>query len=70
MEFGKMAKKKKWFENDKEIKSYLKYNFNKNYINFLLSSELIIYNCLERCINNDKDILPFNNNLFKKKNNK
>ena len=64
------GQKKKWFEKDKEMKSYLKYNVNKKYINFFLSSELIIYNCLEKCINNDKDILPFNNNLFNETNNK
>ena len=64
------GQKKKWFEKDKEMKSYLKNNVNKKYINFFLSSELIIYNCLEKCINNDKDMLPFNNNLFNKTNNK
>ena len=57
------GQKKKWFENEKAIKCYLEYNVPKQFFNFFLSSELIIYNFLEKCIYNDKDIVPFNNQL-------
>lgn len=57
------GQKKKWLENEKAIKHYLEYNVPNQYFNFFLSSELIIYKFLEKCIYNDKDIVPFNNQL-------
>ena len=57
------GQKKKWFDNEENVKSYLNYYVPKNYINLFLGSELIIYNFLEKCMYNDKDTFPFNNQL-------
>ena len=51
--------KKKWFENINGVKNLLKYNGQK-YKKLFLSSEIIIFNFLEFCINIDKDISPYN----------
>ena len=50
--------KKKWFENINGVKNLLKYNGQK-YKKLFLSSEIIILNFLEFCINIDKDISPY-----------
>jgi hypothetical protein len=53
------GKKEKWFKNDLEVKNYFQYNKYKNTHNLFLSQKSNIYSYLEKCMDIDKDLFPF-----------
>ena len=61
IKFGiwKNGKKEKWFKNDLEVKNYFLYNKYKNTNNLFLGQKSNIYSYLEKCMDIDRDIFPF-----------
>ena len=65
IKFGiwKDGKKEKWLKNESEIKDYFTSNNCKKYNNFFLSQKSKIYGYLEKCMDIDEDIFPFDETI-------